>query len=1156
MRRFSAWVGPAVGLALLLFCYRSVLFSGRQFGFRDSAHYYYPLYHRVQQEWNAGRWPLWDAGENAGMPLLGNPTAAVLYPGKLIYAALPYPWAARFYAVFHTALAFAGMLALMRSWETSRAGSALAALGYAFGAPVLFQSCNIIFLVGAAWTPWAFLAIDRWLRLGRPGALGWLAVVLAMQVLGGDPESAYLCGLCAGGYAVGLTWVARHGPWRIRPRVWVPLAAVGIVAWVAITLFLAAKLPGFRPEPGKSPWEPFARWFRTGRMPVFRPIEGPVPSLPWMPWLRRAITGAWLGVGLVLAVRWWRRRGLPSASPLVPKLAGLAMAAALAGGLSAAQMVPAIEFTGLSGRASSESAHDIYPFSLEPYRLVEFVWPGVFGRHYGQPVMWTNILFPSLNHRTWTPSLYLGGVTIVLAMAAAGFRNGPPWRAWMTGIAVVSLVGSFGEFASPLTVARSVPALARTLGPLDSPTSNAVRLDGFLRNGDGGPYHLMANLLPGFHSFRFPSKLLSFTALAIAALAGIGWDRAVAGRDRRIGFWAVFVAVATVATLALLAVLLADHPGFVARLGRGQYHTDYGPLDAKGAIRDTEIALAHGAAVLMATAGLIRLARTRANLAGVLAVLLSAVDLALINPGLILTVPQADFETTPRVLRLIAEAEKANPSPGPYRIHRMPTWNPPRWREKASGDRVRDFVQWELDTIQPKYGLLHGVEYTQAIGVAELYDYSWFFSPFPRAVRGEAARGLRLADGEEIVVYPRRGFDLWNSRYFVLPAMPRWDDADRGIAAFLPETERIYPPPDFAKGRKDDPKLKEWMENEDFQILRNLDVFPRAWIVHNARVKEPIVGLTRGPRRETMEEILFFNDPFWQDPRFDPDRRPPDRLGRGGRQALPCRLSAGLRPPGGGNGQGAHRRIKPPEGGARRQADPPGPGDPGRGVLSRMEARDRRPTRADLAGQSPDARSSGSRGKPPPGLHLRAAVVSGGMRDQRSGPDRARQLSDRELSPPNVMVGQTFLSALIGPWADRNVCPTCLLLAVPGGNTNSRKSLHAVGSVGATSVAPSSLSGPTEVGPTHDLRVRELSGKRIRSYFAPIFHNRAIRRRCRMWSSGPFPSNPRRVIPFWWNSRVWTQPLPRSIRAAVALPSTVRRRSSAVSVVLPYPSGT
>ena len=39
--------------------------------------------------------------------------------------------------------------------------------------------------------------------------------------------------------------------------------------------------------------------------------------------------------------------------------------------------------------------------------------------------------------------------------------------------------------------------------------------------------------LPGFQQFRFPSKLLSFTALAVAGLAGLGWDRALEGRSRR-----------------------------------------------------------------------------------------------------------------------------------------------------------------------------------------------------------------------------------------------------------------------------------------------------------------------------------------------------------------------------------------------------------------------------------------------------------------------------------------------------------------------------------------------------------------------------------------------------------------------------------------------
>ena len=210
------------------------------------------------------------------------------------------------------------------------------------------------------------------------------------------------------------------------------------------------------------------------------------------------------------------------------------------------------------------------------------------------------------------------------------------------------------------------------------------------------------------------------------------------------------------------------------------------------------------------------------------------VDLGLANAPLIKTVPQADFEETPKVLRLIAEAEKRDPSPGPYRIHRMPIWNPTIWQNTTSDDRVRDFVRWEHGTIQPKYGLLHGVEYTHAVGVGELYDYSWFFAPFPRSVHGEVAASLSLKPGEEVIYYPRRGYDLWNSRYFILPGYPRWNDPDRGIVAFFPETDRIYPPPDIFQGKPDNPKAKSWVEAEDVQILRNKAAFPRAWVVHEA----------------------------------------------------------------------------------------------------------------------------------------------------------------------------------------------------------------------------------------------------------------------------------------------------------------------------------
>jgi hypothetical protein len=229
-------LGLGCFLGPLLVVFRSVLFEDGQFAFRDASCFYYPLYLRVQQEWDAGRWPLWDPWQSGGIPLLGNPMSAVLYPGKILYAALPYPWAARLYVIVHTILAFLGVLALGRSLGVSWVGSNLAGLSYAFGGPILFQYSNVIFLVGAAWVPWGLRAIDRLLRQGRRWGAVELVVILTLQVLGGDPEAAYLTAVCGAGYAAALAIPFRTVPagWRSW---WAVLGAVGL--WVGATLGLA-----------------------------------------------------------------------------------------------------------------------------------------------------------------------------------------------------------------------------------------------------------------------------------------------------------------------------------------------------------------------------------------------------------------------------------------------------------------------------------------------------------------------------------------------------------------------------------------------------------------------------------------------------------------------------------------------------------------------------------------------------------------------------------------------------------------------------------------------------------------------------------------------------------------------------------------------------
>ena len=95
-----------------------------------------------------------------------------------------------------------------------------------------------------------------------------------------------------------------------------------------------------------------------------------------------------------------------------------------------------------------------------------------------------------------------------------------------------------------------------------------------------------------------------------------------------------------------------------------------------------------------------------------------------------------------------AEADRNPPVPGPFRVHRMPAWNPMVWNVTTSADRERDFVAWERDTIRPKYGINFGIEYTHTTGVAELDDYEWYFSGFHRTAAGpEIAKLARHRGG-------------------------------------------------------------------------------------------------------------------------------------------------------------------------------------------------------------------------------------------------------------------------------------------------------------------------------------------------------------------------------------------------------------------------
>lgn len=808
-------------LALLLVCYRPVLFEDAQFA-SANASYFYPLDLHVQQEWDAGRWPLWDPGHNGGEPLLGNPMCAVFYPGKLLYTLLPYAWAVRVYVIAHTFLAFLGLLVLGRSFGVSWAGSCLGGLSYAFGAPVLFLYSNPIRLVGAAWVPWGLCAIDRLLRQGHPRAGAELAAVLALQVLGGDPEDAYLTAVCGAGYAVVLAIRARARPHWFHVR---PIALGAVVIWVGATLCLAS-----------------VRIARLG----FLALNG-------------LVLATWVALGLGLAWQWRRR---PGKAALAPLLARLVAACALGMALASAQMLPVLEFSSQTWRAAGITATHLYRYSLHPCRVAELIWPSVFGTNSPVNHCWLQAVPPVGGHEVWVESLYMGSLALVLALSAAGFRDGPPWRAWLTTVALVGLVAGLGKYGGPLWWVRWGP-FARALGPHD-PLLGQPRPDQFLPDGTGSPYGLLSMLLPGFGSFRYPSKLLTFMAVGLAGLAGLGWDRVTEGeaqtrRLRRLGLAGLVVSL-----VGLVWALVARDRALAHLTARIPPDPMFGPVAIAGAWAETQRALAHGVIVFAAVLALAHWAPHRPRGAALLAMFLLSADLALANARLVWTAPQAAFDAPSEAARLIEAAERSDPSPGPFRVHRMPGgWFPVQFGTTGNARRHSELIAWARETLYPLFALPLGLEYCTTIGSLEVEDYAAFFHPRPMPVPAGMAQILGVPAGLPVVYFPRRSFDLWGARYFLLPASADWSSQERGFASFLDKTELVYPEADLLYQRQSREGREPWSLRHDWQLRRNLAAYPRAWLVHSASVRSP--ASNPDTRAQRIRTLIYMNDPIWSE---------------------------------------------------------------------------------------------------------------------------------------------------------------------------------------------------------------------------------------------------------------------------------------------------
>ncbi|MCF0233917.1 MAG: hypothetical protein HUK22_02935, partial [Thermoguttaceae bacterium] len=596
-----------------------------RFAYRDVGFFYYPLFEQIQAEWDAGRAPLWDPYENLGQPLAGNPTASVFYPGKIVFflsslGLVDYANCFKAYIYAHALLACFGAYFLARRMRISRDGAALVAVAYAFSGPILFQYSNVIYLVGAAWTPSIFLCgfnlFARSTFKRKIAAALRLGVVDSLAILGGEPQIVYLTTLA-------FAFFALFSPMELEsPR----FGRVGRALASLLLLAVAASSAAVLAAP-----QIFAS------IEVIRRSERVADDPPRSIW----------------------ELGAAKLERETPDYAGILCQ----------------DFDKTSGSRS------IYRFSVGPWRWAEYFFPNVGGLQYPKSGRWFSA-FPE-EIAVWSPTLYAGVVPAILALAATRFRRRPKtpgkrteprrdtierFRAFFSWLAVVGILGALGGFGGGWAL-RAARFLA-----------DGKPLGSTLQNGDpvGGLYWLMNLTLPKFADFRYPEKLLTLTAISAAVLAGLGWDAAKCAR--RLNRRTTIIGVATLAAAGVgwlsLALWGADLFHEIQTIDPlfGPFQPRLAAASARGAFVQTAVVLAVVAACIIVrktaynSNRLSRLTKRRIGAACLAAALATtALDVFAANGRLVVVAPSQYFESRGEIAqtienRRLAEIRAANPA--------------------------------------------------------------------------------------------------------------------------------------------------------------------------------------------------------------------------------------------------------------------------------------------------------------------------------------------------------------------------------------------------------------------------------------------------------------------------------------------------------------
>ena len=619
VQRFFARRWPLLLITFIWFAVFLPMMSGQTVvAFRDSAYLYYPLFKWIDSVWASGHLPLWNPYDNYGVPVVADGSSSVFYPGKLIFFARILSFEARYgiYLAIHIWIAAMGAYRFARQLRCSRAGSTVAGFSYAFGGSVLFQVTNVIYLVSSAWLPFALASVWRLQKTNRPIWALNTGVFCSLMILGGDPQMTYHVGLIAA-TTLFFAWLRRRrntGGTRVRQ------SAIQQAIWPLVNLGVIVAVTTALSAIQLLPSMEYARVSERAHFTAPRNIYEAISTLD----------------------------------------------------LETASFDQATR--GMLNQPFTETHLDhVYQFSQPPWSLTELLWPNVSGRPFPTHQRWASAL-PGAD-RMWTPTLYVGCLTFLLALMGVNFFGKPRTRAWVTHWTFFFAIASFGWYGI-------VWALRELSGD--------PAMLGAKANYVGGFYWLMMIALPKYVMFRYPAKLFVIASLGICLLAGLSFSQIQRTRSTQT-LRKFYLLLSSSLVLTLLAAVLLQTDEVKEFFGVISFDPIWGPFQDQAALTSLLYALAHTSISFISFAVLLSLGKhpKSGNYLAAAVILLVCIDVLVANRYLTIETDSAAF----REARVAEDIEF---------LPRYPTG----WSVNTSEQRIEELVAWQQQVAFPKWHLL------------------------------------------------------------------------------------------------------------------------------------------------------------------------------------------------------------------------------------------------------------------------------------------------------------------------------------------------------------------------------------------------------------------------------------------------------------------